>query len=424
MRDRLDLLLQERTREVASYRSGVDAAEKRGEVTAADKADFARREATIKGLDERIEIVRGGREPFDARRLFATGPTADEGVSLGPDERLADYVAEHRGGFPGFNDGVDSLSGDFNLANVVRSMVTGERNFLSDTETRALSEGVDANGGFLVPAPLASQVIDLARAKTQVINAGARTVPMSSETLTMPRLGAGATGEWKLENDPVSESTQTYERVFFKAKTCITMLKLSAELYEDATSDAHTIFQNDLVQAIAHKLDYAALRGAGVDPEPLGILTTPNVNIVDLGVNGATPANYNFLIDAIAAIRDQNGEPNGVIYSSRTQTTLDKLVDTLGQPLRAPESVVNLAKFVSNQVPNNVTHGTATTTSEAYVADWSAVMIGVRPSLQIRVIPLTERYMDNFQVGLMAVLRADVQLAHPKHAAVVTGIKP
>jgi HK97 family phage major capsid protein len=343
---------------------------------------------------------------------------------------MADWLREREGGSSfrsgfgaGFDD-FDELRGSFNLARCVKAMVTGERAGLSDVERRALAEGTGSAGGFLLPAPLATTVIDLARSKTQVLNAGAVTLPMNAPTLALPRLSAGVSGAWKSENSAITEESQTYERVTFTAKTATTLIKLSRELFEDAGQAAHEIFEGDLVKALAAKLDYAALRGSGVDPEPKGILNQTGVNVVDMGTNGATPGNFGFLSDAVDRIRGANGEPNAVIYASRTATTLDKLADTTGQPLRQPDSVAKLTKLVSNQIPVNVTHGTATNTSEAYVADWSAVLIGVRPTLEVRVTRLDERYAEFGQVALVAWLRADVQMLHPQWATVVTGIKP
>lgn len=436
---RIDTALQHRTRLINEMNGLLDKATNESrDLGKREKAQFDDLDAQVRKLDWQLAEARAGRDPyardnddhdpFEAARSRALRNGAsvegDGGVALGREQRLFDYVGEKRGSFPCFAD-LDSLDpSEFNLARCIKAMVTGERAHLSDAERRAMSEGVSADGGFLLPTPLAATVIDLARAKTRVIEAGARTIPMDNATLSIPRLAAGVSGEWKVENGPVTDEAQTYERVVFTAKTAITLIRLSRELWEDATEAAHSIFEQDLVKALGAKLDYAALRGSGVDPEPKGILNQTGINVIDLGANGATPANYNFLVDAVAAIRDHNGEPKAAIFASRTQTTLDKLVDSLGQPLRQPDTVAALSKLVSNQVPTNLTHGTANDASEAYVADWSTVMIGVRPMLGVRIVPLNERYADNFQVGLMAYLRADVQLAHPQHTAVVTGLLP
>ena len=106
----------------------------------------------------------------------------------------------------------DDNGAEFSLGRAVRGMVTAA----GTTRTwrgAHLSEGTDSAGGFAVPAPLASFTIDLIRNASQVINAGAVTVPMESETLSIPRLSAQPVPEWHKENDPVAESDPAFERV-------------------------------------------------------------------------------------------------------------------------------------------------------------------------------------------------------------------
>lgn len=120
-------------------------------------------------------------------------------------------------------------------------------------------------------------------------------------------------------------------------------------------------------------------------------------------------------------MRRRSGEPIGKSGASRTQTQLDKFEDTTGQPLQAPASIAELEHLVSNQVPNNLTVGTSTDCTEVYMGDWPEALVGIRSQIQLRV--LTERYADVGQIALRAMLRADVQLAHPALFAVVQGVK-
>lgn len=74
-------------------------------------------------------------------------------------------------------------------------------------------------------------------------------------------------------------------------------------------------------------------------------------------------------------------------------------------------------------MPNNLTTGTSSDTSEVYVGRWSDLLIGVRPTIGVRVRQLNERFADNMQVGLLAWLRADVQLARPAAFSILTGVR-
>ena len=340
---------------------------------------------------------------------------------LGRSDSFAEWATEHSGSTLRADN-----AAEFSLGRTLAAMVTGQRSQLTDLETRALAEGTDSAGGFLIPEPLAGHVIDLLRPQAQVLAAGAQVVPMSVDQLSIARLTGPNTAYWRAENSAVTESNQTFDRVTFQARTCAILMRLSMELFEDLSSVSYGTIQSEIVQRLGLALDAAALHGTGSGSEPTGIRNQSGVNLVSLGAAGATPTSFDFLVDAIAAVRDSNGEPNAAIYSSRTQTTLDKLADTTGQPLRAPDSVAALTKFVSNQIPDDLDSADAANSdcSEAYVADWSTVLIGLRPSLGIRVKVLDQRYADQMQIGILAYLRADVQLAHPELTAVVSGIRP
>jgi HK97 family phage major capsid protein len=417
-------VLMQRAALIDEYRDLVTAAEKRGKLTDEDTKRFDEIEVDIRYFDAVLEATRRADE--DGIGPAALGGSGTDDVALTREQRFADWYERRHGSFGIAGDGFSTLDvRDFSLGRITGALLGRlDRRELSDVEQRAMAEGIDASGGFLVPEYLSSTVIDRVRNKAQVIAAGALTVPMDSDTLNLARLAGGNSAAWKAENAPVTESDQTWERVQLKTKTAVVLQRLSQELFEDLSPEGAKVIENEIVQALALKLDLAALRGSGTDPEPRGIRNQTGVNIVSLGANGAIPTNYDFLIDALSAVRDANGAPSAAIYASRTAKTLDKLKDSTGQPLRQPASVAELAKFVSNQIPVNLTQGTSTDCSEGYVGDFANVLIGVRPTIGVRVKVLSERYADNLQVGLIAWIRADVGLAHPEHLSVVTGIRP
>src|SRR3954468_10363228 len=75
---------------------------------------------------------------------------------------------------------------ELSLRKYLRGMVTGEWDG-ADAERRAMAEGVLGTGGYMLPAPLSAQIIDLARNQTRVLQAGAGLVPMPNKTLDMAR---------------------------------------------------------------------------------------------------------------------------------------------------------------------------------------------------------------------------------------------
>jgi HK97 family phage major capsid protein len=91
--------------------------------------------------------------------------------------------------------------------------------------------------------------------------------------------------------------------------------------------------------------------------------------------------------------------------------------------MRAPEAIADVRRYETTQVPINLTQGTANNASDLFGGDWRECMIGVRTNVEVEV--LRERYAaDTFDLGFLAHLRADVQLAHPAAFAVTVGIIP
>jgi HK97 family phage major capsid protein len=59
-----------------------------------------------------------------------------------------------------------------------------------------------------------------------------------------------------------------------------------------------------------------------------------------------------------------------------------------------------------------------------YVGDFSTVVVGFRPSVNVRFQRLEERYSDTLSVGLLAWLRCDVAVRRPSHLTKITGVRP
>ena len=178
--------------------------------------------------------------------------------------------------------------------------------------------------------------------------------------------------------------------------------------------------RNAFSAQFALTVDKAALYGSGTAPEPRGVKSSSGITTLSMGTNGAALTNYDWLVDAYGTLRDLNETATGVIFSPRTARNLGKLKATDNQPLMPPNYIAGLPRFDTNQVPVNLTQGSATTASDAFTADWNQLLVGVRTALQIQV--LTERYADTGQVGLLCWWRGDIAVARASAFAATIGI--
>jgi HK97 family phage major capsid protein len=405
------------------------AAESEGrELSRRESGEVARITKEAEALQRRADAIQ---PPFDPRRAqgFRNGPgageSADSKVTLAKDERVADWLREHRsdGRGPAYQSELsdDELS-QLSLGKIVRGMVTSRWDG-AEAEHRALTEGTNSAGGFLTPEPLAARFIDRIRNASRVMQAGATTVPMESDTLNIARMTGGATVAWKTEGNPITPSDMVFDRVTFTTRTLPIMVKLSRELFEDMQPEAAAGIEREIAAALSLELDRGCLRGSGTPPEVKGIRNQSGVTLQSLGGSGATPV-WDNILDGVANVRALNMEPTSILWSSRTANQLGKLKLTTGEYIPTPPVLAGLAQLTTNQIPGNLVVGGSTDCSEIYIGDFTQLLVGMRTDLRFNVQVLNQRFADTLEVGLLAYLRADVQLQHAEAFNVITGVRP
>ncbi len=276
----------------------------------------------------------------------------------------------------------------------------------------------------MAPEAVSAEVIDLARAKSRVIEAGALTVPMSTGSLTLAKLNEGITPEWKEENQDGAESDAAFGGVVLLGRTLHVHCYVSLELIEDAPNAAEVV-EREFTAAMASEFDRVALMGTGLVHEPLGLLNKAGVNVRTLGAgNGLAPADYDFLIDAIGDVWTAHGEPTATLYSSRTAVSLAKFKEAVNlQPLRVPDAVDKVPRLVTNQIPNTLTTGSSTDCSVAFTGDFRMLAIGVRVGFQFEASRTAGDAFKRGQIMVRGRLRGDIAVLRANHFTRTLGIR-
>jgi HK97 family phage major capsid protein len=389
---------------------------RRDRLTADENCEFNKLTERLADLDAKIaDAERSGRNNPDAIAVANAhnrgyGPSLADQQLLTRDQNMADWCRD--------NGRVKPNQRPVSFDRYLRGIVTG--NWDGADEERVLAEGTLTAGGHLVPTPLAGNVIDLARNASRVIQAGAVTVPMTSQTLKVARLTGEGAPAWRNENAAVTAGDLTFDAVTFTARSLDRLVIMSRELFEDSDPSASDVIARSFAQQLALELDRVALRGTGSAPEPRGVLNTAGITTTTHGANGAAITNYDFHLDAAGAVRNNNFEPTAHIQAPRTTTSLSKLKESTTNAYLAPPSGL-LPMLPTKQIPVNLTVGTSVDCSEIYTAQWNQLAIGIRTGFELRV--LTERYADNQQLGFIGRLRADVQLLQPSAFVVDTGVR-
>ncbi len=429
----LDNLLRERQETWEGTRALFDQAEKRADktFTPAEERMWKARNDDLDRFDRNIAELQGQDEQqqraADAARWAGRLIRPDTGS--GTTERTAsghtllkrsDSFAEHAGKL-GLGGGTEDQG--LSLGRYLRGFVTGQWDADAEREKRALATSTIAGGGALVPVPLANEIVDLARAKMRVVQAGARTLLMESATERVARQVSDPTVTWRAEAALIPESQPTFDQILFQARTLSTIVKLSWEVLEDA-HEIDRVVSDSLSKVVALEVDRAALRGIGApytapNPEPAGVLNTTGVTVTPLGAGNGAAAAWDDLSRALQTIRQANGEPNAFIHSPRTEGNLSRIKNSQGQWLGPSPDVEPLDRLYTAAVPNTLTVGTATAASEIYLGQWDALWLGLRSQMALRLV---ERYADTGQTGLLIWWRGDIQLQHPQWFNVLTGV--
>ncbi len=130
-------------------------------------------------------------------------------------------------------------------------------------EERAQTEGVNTAGGYLVPHQFEATMIDL-RESFGVFRANARVIPMSSDTLSIPRRTGGLTTYRIGENTAITESQKSWNRVTLTAGKVGVLAKYSSEVNEDAIIDFAENLASEIAYAFSVTEDTDGFNGTGV----------------------------------------------------------------------------------------------------------------------------------------------------------------
>ena len=126
----------------------------------------------------------------------------------------------------------------------------------------ALSGGVNSNGGALVPDELSARIIELMDTYG-AFRQNADNLPMTSDTLTVPRRVGGLTAFYVGEGVAGTESDASWDNVTFTAKKLMCLTRMSSEINEDAIISLGDKLTQEISIAFATKEDQVGFNGDG-----------------------------------------------------------------------------------------------------------------------------------------------------------------
>ena len=126
----------------------------------------------------------------------------------------------------------------------------------------AMSESDDLKGGVLVPAQMETAIINL-KEEYGVFGQLCRNVPMTSDTISVPRRVSGVTAYAVGEAAEITASDATLGQISLTARKFGTMTRISSELSEDAIISIADFIVQEIAYAHAVKEDSCGFSGDG-----------------------------------------------------------------------------------------------------------------------------------------------------------------
>jgi HK97 family phage major capsid protein len=380
------------------------------------------RKIVLSRIDNTRTAPQGGAAPmFDERRLYQQ---REHEVVFFRDMRTGDEVRGYRGPQPIFkhDDTVD-------LGTLLRAILLNDTSRLSAEIRSGLLTGSDSSGGYLMAPAVSEMLIDLARATSVSIQAGATTLPMETGEMTIARVTGDPTVAWRAELQATTGTKPTFGRFVLRPRMLAAVVPVSLELLEDAPN-AGDVIAGTLTSAMGVELDRALLEGTGAENQPQGVVNTLGINTT---ASVGTPTTYAEVSTAIGQILGANyaGEVGNLawINNPTVATVYDQLVTGItsdNTPLRPTPWVETLRRFYTTSLAAN-----ASSEYNQIIGAFNEMLIGARYSgVVIDVIDAgqvtdaegdTTNAVSQFARFIRARLRADVVLMRPAHFSVLAG---
>ena len=360
----------------------------------------------IEALD--VKIKRHGiDQDFLAARAIATG-----------EERA---ITEPRRGAPlrAFKDQPEQAHGfgQFLMASIYGSKAAANWCRERGITVKALAEGTNTGGGFLVPEDWATNIINL-KETYGVFAPNCARVPMTGDVVHWPRRTTGVTAFFVNEGAAPTESAAGWDEVTLTAKKLMCLTRLSTEIAEDAIINIADWVAQEIAYAFAAKEDDCGFNGDGTSTYG-GIqglkaaFTTNTAGVYTATGHTTADALTNVDLTLLRALLPQYAKMGAKWYCSQyfyagcfqrlmAQGGGNKIVDLTNS---CPYSYLGDPIVVCQKLPSTSPTGSL---SIYYGRLDLAAAFGDRRRVTIKAS--ADRYFDTDQIGLAGTERIDLNV--------------
>lgn len=277
--------------------------------------------------------------------------------------------------------------------------------------SNVLSEGVDANGGYLVPEEYDHRLIDILDEENVMRKLGTRITTSGEHKINIAATKPAAA--WIEEGGALTFGDATFDQIILDAHKLHVAIKVTEELLYDNAFNLESYIMQQFGKALANAEEDAFINGTGTG-QPLGILAATGGADIGVTAKSATAITADELIDLIYSLKRPYRKSAAFLLNDQTLAAIRKLKDNYGQYLwqpslqaGEPDRILGYAAYTSPYFP-------AVAAGKAAVAfgDFSYYNIGDRGTRSFA--ELKELFAGNGMVGFVAKERVDGKLVLPE----------
>lgn len=272
------------------------------------------------------------------------------------------------------------------------------------TITDVLSEGIDENGGYLVPEEYDSRLIDVLTEEN--IFRGLANVITTSGQHKINIAATAPAAAWIEEGGALSFGDATFDQILLDAHKLHVAIKVTEELLYDNAFKLEEHILEEFGKALANAEEDAFLNGTGVG-QPLGLFAETGGGQVSNTLTAALKSDD--LVQLVYDLKRPYRKSAAFIMNDKTIAQIRKLKDNNGayiwQPsyqVGEPDRILGYAVYTSAYAPEDA----------IAFGDYSYYNIGDRGTRSFK--QLNELFAGNGMIGFVAKERVDGKLILPE----------
>lgn len=287
-----------------------------------------------------------------------------------------------------------------------------------DIWTRDVTTGTGtgtSKGGYLKGTDhLGSEYIDLLRARSAVLAAGARSLTGLQGDIDIPALATGTAAYWVGEGDSPTEGAPVFTQKTATPKTVGAYVDLTRRIQIQGDPSVEMLVKDDMVSALGAAIDQVSIQGGGTN-QPTGVLGTSGIGSVTIGTNGGAPT-WATVVDLMGAVdQDDALVDGGAMAYITTAGVVGKLLKTPRQASGVEgafimqglkDGLLGFPVFRTSNCPSNLTKGSGTDLHAMLFGNWRDLILAFWSGIDVTIDP----YSLSTSGGLRVVVFQDLDI--------------